>query len=75
MPNPTTVAAIEAAWRGEAVALGGAAEAIPGLDPDDRGLGEQGGRRGRSVKRAAQLRRGLRRVKESVHGRGSGRRG
>ena len=74
VPNPTTVVAIEAAWPGEVVALGGAAEAIAGLEPVDRGSGEQGGRRGRSVKRAAQLRRDLRRVKESVHGRGSGRR-
>ena len=72
VPNPTTVVAIEAAWRGEVVALGSPAEAIAGLDPHDRGSGEQGARRGRSVKRAAQLRRDSRRVKGGAHGRGSG---
>ena len=46
VPNPTTVAAIEAVWRGEVVALGSAAEAIAGLDPHARGSGEQGARRG-----------------------------
>ena len=71
VPNPTTVVAIEAAWRGEVVALGSPAEAIAELDPDDRGSGERGGRRGRSVKRAAQLRCELRLVKGGAHGRGS----
>ena len=46
VPNPTTVAVIEAVWRGEVVALGSAAEAIAGLDPHARGSGEQGARRG-----------------------------
>ena len=71
VPNPTTVAAIEAVWRGEVIALDSPAEAIAGLDPDDRGSGEQGGRSRRSVKRAAQLRRDSRRVKGGAHGRGS----
>ena len=71
VPNPTTVAAIEAAWRGDVVALGSPAEAIAGLDLDDRGSGEQGGRVRRSVKPATQLRRDLRRVKGGAHGRGS----
>ena len=71
VPNPTTVAAIEAAWRGEVVALRSPAEAIAGLDPHDRGSGEQGARRGRSVKRAAHFRRDFKRVKRGAHGRGS----
>ena len=71
VPIPTTVAAIEAAWRGEVVALRSPAEAIAALDPDDQGSGEQGGRRRRSVKRATQLRRDSRRVKRGAHGRGS----
>ena len=71
VPNPTTVAAIEAAWRGEVIALRSPPEAIAALDLDDRGSGEQGGRPGRSVNRAAQLRHDLRRVKGGAHGHGS----
>ena len=71
LPNPTTVAAIEVARRGEVFELGSPAEAIAELDRDDRGSGPQGSRRWRSVKRAAQFRRDFGRVTRGAHGRGS----
>ena len=69
--NPTTVAVIEAAGRGDVVELGTPAEAIAELARDDRGSGRPGRRAVRSVKRAAELRRDFRHVTPGAHGGGS----
>ena len=71
MPNPTTVAAIDAACRGDVVELGTPAEAIAERARDDRGSGWLGSRAVRSVKRTAQLRRDFRHMTPGAHWGGS----
>ena len=68
VPDPTNVTPIEAAHRGEVIALGGPPEAIAGLDRGDRGPGRQV-RRGGGRSAGGRFRHDFRRVARGVDGR------